>query len=457
MGGEGQAHPLDSQATDTLNTRIVPIILVPGVMGTRLDISGAASDWDPDDSLEMAGWVTASRRRNTSQLDFRTGATVMTNLERVRHVPGVAEGVNPVADILARDRLKEIAVDQQKKKVAPGDVNDVVQAFYEGRGWGGVVWSFYGQILMQLTQELNPGSHGGEQHPVYACGYDWRQSNATSAARVSACIDRALAEHQPAKQVVLLTHSMGGLASRASLLRGTEPKILGIVHTVIPADGAVVAYRRFLTGARAEFNDGPGPFLTILGGTRLHYSVMQSVLRGPTELVPGDSYPEEFLQVAPGITNKSFTDVFAEFSRDHQQAPGIVFTEGEVDKSEKINLTISKADVQNLLARLSEARTFTRSVALRFHANTFLMIGDKHQTDTGFDFTKSKPTASGGNMGPMVQKTDKGDGTVPAASARADGCTPIARDPFPVPHGECFQFPFFRTAVLERIRRVLAL
>ena len=76
MGAEGQAHEQDADTKDKLNHRVVPIILVPGVMGTRLDISGAASDWDPDDTVEMGGWVGVSRRRCAKHLNFATNASV---------------------------------------------------------------------------------------------------------------------------------------------------------------------------------------------------------------------------------------------------------------------------------------------------------------------------------------------------------------------------------------------
>ena len=44
---------------DTLHTALVPIVFIPGVMGTRLDIPGG-SDWDPDYTPSMAGWLACA-------------------------------------------------------------------------------------------------------------------------------------------------------------------------------------------------------------------------------------------------------------------------------------------------------------------------------------------------------------------------------------------------------------
>lgn len=55
--------------------------------------------------------------------------------------------------------------------------------------------------------------------PVHAVGYNWLQSNKTSAEHVAREIDRILAyyrsRNRDAEQVILVTHSMGGLVARA--------------------------------------------------------------------------------------------------------------------------------------------------------------------------------------------------------------------------------------------------
>jgi pimeloyl-ACP methyl ester carboxylesterase len=447
LGGQGQAHTLDSETKDTLNSRVVPIVFVPGVMGTRLDIEGAASDWDPDDTTEMAGWLLVSRRRKMRGVDFRARGTLLTGLS------GFDSGNKAGNEIAARPRLRQIALDQMNPRPASRGQSSAIIQFWQKRGWGEVVWNFYGQVLMEMAEQLNPGNGDGELRPVYAAGYDWRQSSADSAATLIARVNEVLSKHPLAKQVILVTHSMGGQVTRAALQRGLEPKVLGVIHTVIPADGAVVAYRRFLTGVRKEFNESEFGLDQILGKLPLEYALMQSVLRGPTELLPSDSYPEAFLHLKAGITNKFLPDIFAEYQKT--EAPGILFKQGGQANSE-VDSTIRATDVENLRARFREAGVFTRSIAGRVHPRTFLMFGDGQITDLEFDWTKGTPTQDGSNMQAMVLQRKEGDATVPRPSSRFTGATSaLGRDGFPARHAECFTVPEFRRGVITRLRKLL--
>lgn len=450
MGGQGQAHQPGTDAKDTVDNRVVPVVFIPGVMGTRLDITGAGSDWDPDDTAEMSGWLLVSRREKMKDISFQTPAAPLTGLS------GVDSGNTPGNDINQRQRLRQIAIAQFTKKVpAQGQRSEIIK-FWEARGWGELVWSFYKDILMELAEQLNPA--GGELRPVYAVGYDWRGGNTNSGQRLINRVGEFLSRHPLAKQVILVTHSMGGLVARSALAQGLEPRVLGVVHTVMPADGAVVAYRRFLTGARDEFQDGPAPFRAILGSSRLEYSLMQSVLRGPTELLPAESYPEKFFNIGAGITNKVTTDLFADYER--QQAPGILYREGEVANSEVFG-TVRAADVANLRNRFREAKVFTRSIAGKAHPRTFIMFGQGLVNDVELDFNKGTPTANGANMSALVVRKTDGDGTVPLASSRFSAFTP-ASDPnqggragFNVEHAACFGNADFRKAVLDRVKKLL--
>ncbi len=59
-------------------------------------------------------------------------------------------------------------------------------------------------------------------------------------------------------QVILITHSMGGLDARsACMLHGAESKVLGVVHGVQPALGSPAAYWR-MKGGFDRPGDAPG-------------------------------------------------------------------------------------------------------------------------------------------------------------------------------------------------------
>eukprot|EP01032_Pedospumella_encystans_P026865 gene26865-30371_t len=93
--------------------------------------------------------------------------------------------------------------------------------------------------------------------PVYACGYNWLASNTEAADALKDRIAEVIAENNKGaykcEQVILVTHSMGGLVARCcAQLDGMAGKIAGIVHGVMPAVGAAVAYRRCKVGMREE-------------------------------------------------------------------------------------------------------------------------------------------------------------------------------------------------------------
>jgi pimeloyl-ACP methyl ester carboxylesterase len=452
VGGVGQAQAPGSDSHDTLNSRVIPVVFVPGVMGSRLDMNGAVSDWDPDDSTEMAGWLTVTRRTVMRDISFRKPATVMTGLDSIDvHLGenGIV-AVRPLDDIMSRARLIDIALDKITPKPAARGRPSLVKRFYEERGWGTGVWTFYGRFLMDLEESLNPGSHGGELRPVYCVGYDWRQSNKDSGKRLKERIDEILQKHKAAKKIIVVTHSMGGLVTRSALVQGAKDKIQGVVHTVMPSDGAAVAYRRFLTGAREELGETESGLRSILGPTRLHYTVMQSVLRGPVELLPHDAYPEVFLRFHGGITNKFFQKVFDEYART--EPPGIVIPAGTEDDSANFDETFTADDVNNLRARLRESGAFASTIAGQFHPNTILLFGTKRVTDTEFDWTRGKPTPDGSNMVAMCIRTKDGDGTVPRASSFFAASSPIERDDTTdVEHASCFGVPAFRQKVREAV------
>lgn len=297
--GRGQRQRAEGDARDTINAQVVPIIFVPGVMGSRLDVSGTVFDWDPDDKAEMADWVTSTTASVRKRIAYTTDAEPMSDL--VRFSLGHDVPVDPLADIRGRERLVQIAT-QGRRLSRRQNLSAVISRFYERRGWGSVVWSFYGPILLHLQEVLNPGRGANEPHPVYAIGYDWRQSNTDSGNVLLLQIQRILEDTPLARRVIVVSHSMGGLVTRAALAAGGGRHIAGVVHTVMPADGAVVAYRRFFTGARPKY-DGDAFLCSILGDTPHKYFETQSGARGPIELLPHDSYPEAFVTVLGDRTN----------------------------------------------------------------------------------------------------------------------------------------------------------
>jgi pimeloyl-ACP methyl ester carboxylesterase len=146
------------------------------------------------------------------------------------------------------------------------------------------------------------------QYPIYACGYNWLQSCGESAKRLERRIDEILTwwrtrKHQCDK-VILVTHSMGGLVARACAKRIPD-KIAGVVHGVMPALGAPLAYRRLACGTESgnPGNDGvdnykAGKFADIAGRRSEDTTPVLSVAPGALELLPNQLHPRPWLHVS---------------------------------------------------------------------------------------------------------------------------------------------------------------
>lgn len=145
------------------------------------------------------------------------------------------------------------------------------------------------------------------QYPVYACGYNWLQSSGESAKRLEKRVTNIIswwqARKHECKQVILITHSMGGLVARACAKRIPD-KIGGIVHGVMPALGSPLAYRRLTCGTEcdnpansAADNYKAGKFADIGGRRPEDTTPVMAVAPGALELLPNQLYPRPWLHV----------------------------------------------------------------------------------------------------------------------------------------------------------------
>jgi pimeloyl-ACP methyl ester carboxylesterase len=145
------------------------------------------------------------------------------------------------------------------------------------------------------------------QYPIYACGYNWLQSCGESAKRLERRIGEIIQwwktrKHQCDK-VILVTHSMGGLVARACAKRIPD-RIAGVIHGVMPALGAPLAYRRLACGTECDnpANDAldnykAGKFADIAGRRPEDTTPVLSVAPGALELLPNQLHPKPWLHV----------------------------------------------------------------------------------------------------------------------------------------------------------------
>jgi pimeloyl-ACP methyl ester carboxylesterase len=292
--------------------RIIPVIFLPGVMGSNLIEKGKerskAVKWLLDGPTTAAEWAYATktaafrkRHLNPAVMEVDTGGAL-------------ADGTPLPAEELRR------------------------------RGWGEVGAMSYAPFLVWLENTLNDfdqaktgeraqlisqalGALKGEEalvkdavalsyryrFPVHACGYNWLASNAKSAERLGKRIDdiiaRYRAEKKKCEKVILVTHSMGGLVARhCSQALGHQDKILGIVHGVMPAIGAAAVYRRFKAGTEdttAWYNAAGAIAASALGNDAAEMTAVLSSAPGPLQLLPTPEYGNGWLKVKDGAAEYS--------------------------------------------------------------------------------------------------------------------------------------------------------
>lgn len=346
--------------------RVLPIVFLPGIMGSNLRISSSQRmrqlgrgkpesnmAWRPDaiSAKNVSKHASVSPEERQLTLDPNTTAVDVYNPHS--KTPALDGDERHGNVVLAPGSRSPFLMDDPPGQ--PGGLTAEQKA--RQRGWGEVFFKSYGRFLQHLESRLNNMWAEGRMHPlwadvvgvdpkwwkadprlpqqiltadelrdvangcwfpVHAIGYNWLQSNDLSAKNVAERIEKIIESYSSAKagsgqarfectQVILITHSMGGLVGRAVIhpdFGGIEGKVLGVVHGVQPAVGAAAAYKRM----RAGFED---PGLITLNKNQAEASVaakisgncgdeVTAVLAnspGGLQLLPSQAYGEGWLQI----------------------------------------------------------------------------------------------------------------------------------------------------------------
>jgi pimeloyl-ACP methyl ester carboxylesterase len=302
----------------------LPVIFVPGIMGSNLK---SINSGEPVWRLDMVG----NKLPWTLMREY-VGAPA-GHRQRILHPSKVT--VDPDGNV-------------------PGK-NDDKKKWYRDAGWGEVAQGSYQSFLIWLETKLNPGERNpakwrdfhqtqttisampkpGDQPklfpgvrmglegepfgaektfdsiltddliamakfymPVYAMGYNWLASNRDAAKLLEARINQLLSYYSNGtfrcQQVLLVTHSMGGLVARAcAKLPGMADKIAGVVHGVMPSVGAAVAYRRCKVGMKTE----DWASALVIGSTGKEVTAVFAQAPGALQLLPSQLYGSNWLKV----------------------------------------------------------------------------------------------------------------------------------------------------------------
>jgi pimeloyl-ACP methyl ester carboxylesterase len=317
--------------------KIVPIIVVPGIMGTNLK---------------------AKQKPRLGRIEDERNKMVGAGQPAWRPPNGDSEGFNAsrVWDrYTPRDRQllfdpATLEVDRDGPVVIPESEDGYIVTEREARerGWGEVHADSYARLLYGLQTRLNQTfgfdeqgkkrfikqhwrevmacdpqrwglrqfaplteehlvAHARHYFPVYAVGYCWLHDCQNSAEllekRILEIIDSWTKMKRKCSKVILVTHSMGGLVARACAKRIPD-KIAGVIHGVMPALGAPVAYRRIACGTEPYApNSNPvkkfagSRTAIILGDSTAKTTPVLAISPGALELLPNHLYPHPWLHV----------------------------------------------------------------------------------------------------------------------------------------------------------------
>lgn len=292
--------------------RIIPVIFLPGVMGSNLIEKGKARaqavKWLLDSEGTAAQWASPTR---TASFRKRYLNPTAMELDTGGKLPG---GTQQTPEELKRRGWGEVGALSYEPFLVwlENTFNDYDQAKTGERS------QLIGQTLGVMKGEeplVNDAVALSYRYrfPVHACGYNWLASNADSAKRLGKRIDEIIARYRTDKKkcekVILVTHSMGGLVARhCSEVLGYRDKIFGIVHGVMPAIGAAAVYRRFKAGTEdtsAWYNAAGAIASSALGNDAAEMTAVLSSAPGPMQLLPTPEYGNGWLKIKDGATEYS--------------------------------------------------------------------------------------------------------------------------------------------------------
>lgn len=344
--------------------KVIPVIFVPGIMGTNLRVRTGKPE-----SRTHAGERGSIARPSNAGAESQgealasappDGEAGMAPGEPIWRPPnGTMDGLYEALKWKARNpAMRQKLLDPASLEVDDdGELGAALAGLsvkeMRARGWGEIHMDSYGAVLEKLQTYLdttfrldkqgkrevrlhwkrvmqsNPADWGvrsiervtepelekfaAYQYPVYAVGYNWLESCADSAQRLSQRIDQIKAYWRSRKhecdRVILVTHSMGGLVARAcARMRGKSTEdsadIAGIIHGVMPTLGAPVAYRRIACGTEGDrYTNGlvdnirANRFVEIAGTTPADTMAVMATAPGVLELLPNHLYPGPWLLV----------------------------------------------------------------------------------------------------------------------------------------------------------------
>lgn len=381
--------------------RVIPIIFVPGIMGSNLANSRGAPIW----LLNSFKNIPAGLAYNWSQKTAAERQVLLhprrTQVYKLGAVPKQSAGsIKNAQDYIKRgwgevseasyhkfllwlegkmnseqnplfwgdfsaDSLKSMSMGEKLAMKLPAGLTMKMENLPEIAEKGHPVQPITSDDLLKRSKA---------RFPVYAFGYNWLESNKTGATALRKRINEVIDENNvgtvKCSQVILVTHSMGGLLARAcSMLPDMTKKIVGIVHGVMPATGAAVAYRRCKIGMRDE---SFGASL-VIGSNGQEVTAVFAQAPGALQLLPSESYGNNWLEVSDPsgrmIKRLPQGDPYEEIYLQKEKWWGLVREEW-LDPNQGAPI-----DWKEFSMNVKLAKEFHRSIVGKYHNNTYVFYG----------------------------------------------------------------------------------
>jgi pimeloyl-ACP methyl ester carboxylesterase len=396
-GKVSMAPPVARDGRQTLSREVWPVILVPGIMGSRLELaSGRDRIWDPDRTGFMLWLMTQSP-------DFRA------RLYNHRLTEGRT--------------IREI-YSSSSREPEEGSAEARIPQSRTDRNWGSVSWEHYGEGAVGIQNDI--AAEGGV---LWCFGYDWRMSNIDNGLRLKEFIQNTVTPTCDRKPIIV-THSMGGLVTRAACaVHQAESLIGGVIHTMMPTYGAAEAY------ASLKYGHMDFPFRFLIGNTRLEIVCVGSGVTGMYQLMPSSRYPHRsWLSIDSRLQDhceprRTYSaanpyDLYREQSGLLGVADHDVFNADVVDVGANTYVYNSRRILRHILDNIDQGERYhERDVADYCHPCTWLIAGTDMETVVDARLDYHRDTAYGIELNPystceMITSTE-GDATVPLTSARA--------------------------------------
>jgi pimeloyl-ACP methyl ester carboxylesterase len=407
--------------------RVLPIIFIPGIMGSNLRMSADRQQklkkknniaWRPDNLTVTFPSRNDSAADRQRRLDPQ--ATEVDIYDPARNPTG---NPNETADQRNSEVRPTFTYSTFSRLDGPLLQNDLPgtknpktrdQKARE-RGWGEVYFSSYQDILSTCEQRLNAAFTSGSMDiylkkfvlgvapsewqahsspqlkeldektmrdtvkgcwfPVHAMGYNWLQGNGLSGVKVADRIRQLMQRYQDqgfqCEKVILVTHSMGGLVARAVIhpdMGNLNEQVLGVVHGVMPAIGAGTTYKRVRCGF--EGSDIPAKVVGYIGS---HVTSVLGNAQGGLELLPSQAYGNHWLQVKQnGTTLRSLPergDPYEEIYKVRGKWFGLL-------REEWINpARMSASGFSRTCGLLDRAKDFHNAIAATYHDESYAHYG----------------------------------------------------------------------------------